>query len=975
MSAKSFLRVLEGSLTASAEWAADFDDDDDENEDQIVEHEEVVGDDDDDDDDDEGDEPIQTMDEFEAEQQRKRDQLFAKGLGPKAAPALPDDERRMHAVLPTASSSAAKAHKASDFVLQAPIVADDSVRWQPVQLSSSFKDLRYGTAACPVGAAGALFGGVRSSGSVLGDGALFVDDPESGSVRVVPLASKNGSVTKAQKKARDSAAPGALAGASISYCPGSDTLVVIGGVRGLVRQNRVFVLRNPRAPDSTWGVLHPANPRLDERFGLDHDNYTGIQHKHRNAAALSFCRCDHAVQNRYSMRDFGPEQERMWEPHWATPTTPRDLPALSYHSSVGLASTVVTFGGKTAKGDLFGDVLVVQSVPLVQYNKTRVSSWYTHQYRFRMGESVFSFAVHKVDAAAGYVPTTGAACVALGAVAYVIGGFDSNQEPTSNIFQFDTRTNELTPFKVSCGRLPALAMHSAALVKETVVVFGGSSAKRALLNNVFIVNLVTRAVAGLVVTSGVPPSPRARHSSIMVGDNLLVVGGTLTEGASDAAVQLRGIAHMRSIDAAVHNFAALRENAQFADVVIHNGDVQVHAHRVVLAARCGVLRALLQGGAHSTTLASGRKVSCVARGHKFTLTIDDAPTEFGALLDFFYTDTVDLEHCNVEVLTRMAADFELVGLQRMVESVADSTVIVPSSTFLADFRGMLGDRSCSDVSFAVEDNIVYAHRAIVAQCEYFRTMMSGGFREASAAVIPIQDVEHDVFLAGLLYLYTGVVDSRDAQTLFELLYISQFWQLPELKATCETFLLQRFVTADTCLLLLDAANDNECSAEFTKAVTAAVRQFYGASIAGGGGGGGDGDDDDNVEELLAALRSRLDVDKVENANENGVRDGWVPVGGIARCATCQRPYVYDTATWSLSQEPPVQQLEKLSLKNGFVATFVAVHDPDAVGFRFDVELPHLPAHASRVVVRSTFRTIKLARQNAALFALHHLHSV
>merc|ERR1711907_149803 len=108
----------------------------------------------------------------------------------------------------------------------------------------------------------------------------------------------------------------------------------------------------------------------------------------------------------------------------------------------------------------------------------------------------------------------------------------------------------------------------------------------------------------------------------------------------------------------------------------------------------------------------------------------------------------------------------------------------------SDFKNCINDTTTTDVEFEIDDRVVSAHRAIlVHRCEYFSALLDGQFKEASASRILVGELEYDVFVAGLSFLYTGSVDASNAQNLFDLLYVSNFWHLDQLKAQVETLLL------------------------------------------------------------------------------------------------------------------------------------------------------------------------------------------
>lgn len=83
-------------------------------------------------------------------------------------------------------------------------------------------------------------------------------------------------------------------------------------------------------------------------------------------------------------------------------------------------------------------------------------------------------------------------------------------------------------------------------------------------------------------------------------------------------------------------------------------------------------------------------------------------------------------------------------------------MLLPSAASAAQPQGeeldkWLADlRELSDVVFIVEEEKFYCHRVFMLRCEYFKAMLSGGFREGSAnseekLVIELQDVSAAVF--------------------------------------------------------------------------------------------------------------------------------------------------------------------------------------------------------------------------------------
>ena len=102
------------------------------------------------------------------------------------------------------------------------------------------------------------------------------------------------------------------------------------------------------------------------------------------------------------------------------------------------------------------------------------------------------------------------------------------------------------------------------------------------------------------------------------------------------------------------------------------------------------------------------------------------------------------------------------------------------SVYTAQMEALLDDEILADVTFAVGDARIHAHRAIlVGRSDYFRAMLTSGFRErreeeggsdlgkrqredaVKAREIPILDTTPEAFKALLRYLYTDELEFAD----------------------------------------------------------------------------------------------------------------------------------------------------------------------------------------------------------------------
>merc|ERR1712146_6807 len=102
------------------------------------------------------------------------------------------------------------------------------------------------------------------------------------------------------------------------------------------------------------------------------------------------------------------------------------------------------------------------------------------------------------------------------------------------------------------------------------------------------------------------------------------------------------------------------------------------------------------------------------------------------------------------------------------------------------------------------------------------------------------------------------------------------------------------------------------------------------------------------------------------------------MGDVDDCKECSRPFLYDPSTWPKDRKLPLQEINEWTMAHRDLPpiAFEAVSDPSNVGHRFHAELQHIANPLQqRVVVRRSFRTKQLAKQNAALCALHQMHLI
>merc|ERR1712007_238976 len=138
-------------------------------------------------------------------------------------------------------------------------------------------------------------------------------------------------------------------------------------------------------------------------------------------------------------------------------------------------------------------------------------------------------------------------------------------------------------------------------------------------------------------------------------------------------------------------------------------------------------------------------------------------------------------------------DLHVLDVGRLEENALNDVAV---HTLIENMRRLLNNPDFSDITFIVQGQRIYAHKAIlVAQCEHFRAMFTGGrFVESSQHEIEIPQ-----------WLYTGHTPRElSAAHLTEVLGLADHYTLDGLKHVCENVLVHSVEIENVCALLRHA---------------------------------------------------------------------------------------------------------------------------------------------------------------------------
>lgn len=116
-------------------------------------------------------------------------------------------------------------------------------------------------------------------------------------------------------------------------------------------------------------------------------------------------------------------------------------------------------------------------------------------------------------------------------------------------------------------------------------------------------------------------------------------------------------------------------------------------------------------------------------------------------------------------------------------------VSIPKPTLTADLLSLIDNPLLSDVTFVVENRKVRANKAILAaRSEHFRAWLYGGMKEQQEETIVIPDMQFEVFVMVLQFLFTDDVPGIRSENAVSLLVAAERFMLERLKALCQDFI-------------------------------------------------------------------------------------------------------------------------------------------------------------------------------------------
>ncbi|GJN20643.1 hypothetical protein PR202_gb08043 [Eleusine coracana subsp. coracana] len=154
-----------------------------------------------------------------------------------------------------------------------------------------------------------------------------------------------------------------------------------------------------------------------------------------------------------------------------------------------------------------------------------------------------------------------------------------------------------------------------------------------------------------------------------------------------------------------------------------------------------------------------------------------------------------------------------VTIMKDIHTEETPVIVVPPSDMHRHFGDILSSEEGADVKFQVGNKAFSAHRLVLAaRSPVFKTELYGLMQE-STAVIPIDDMEAEVFSALLTFLYTDTIpemkEQEESAMTRHLLVAAVKYRLERLKLICEDRLCKQ-ISMDSIANILALAEQHNC---------------------------------------------------------------------------------------------------------------------------------------------------------------------
>ncbi|XP_071042978.1 speckle-type POZ protein homolog [Parasteatoda tepidariorum] len=164
--------------------------------------------------------------------------------------------------------------------------------------------------------------------------------------------------------------------------------------------------------------------------------------------------------------------------------------------------------------------------------------------------------------------------------------------------------------------------------------------------------------------------------------------------------------------------------------------------------------------------------------------------------------------CNTRKLTGYNLDCILRFPQTdSTGNVFEEQTIISKLKYLADdFQAMFDKGHLTDVTLQCGNDVLQAHKFVLsARSPVFEAMFASPMQESRNDTVVEKDIDFCVFRAAISFLYSGQVKIASMTMAFDLLYVSEKYQIKELKGGCVDYLKSK-LSQENAVKILEVSN-------------------------------------------------------------------------------------------------------------------------------------------------------------------------
>lgn len=360
--------------------------------------------------------------------------------------------------------------------------------------------------------------------------------------------------------------------------------------------------------------------------------------------------------------------------------------------------------------------------------------------------------------------------------------------------------------------------HTASVINETQIVIVGGMIGPDFSNDIYVLSWVTECHSDYSMNMiwsrpkvhGSPPMGRARHSAVVTGGEIYILGGRVSVNDSDT--------NMYSLTFDIRNFDIRESKQKYKEIPEYpcyywkHGIDSSESSRVneeVLDAKnmCRNMVVLWNKLKDSTEEIdfifsfgphNGRTFCDVRREHPryiYQLIEEvDLWKDLPKLRQLLFSYNSCVETCFKSKILDVSHAHWRINNCFVIVSGREPVFTIPTLKYTYGFRSLVGSEFLSDMKFVVKedgvDEIILAHKCIVmSRCKHLNALLSCQMSEANLDVVRLPSMSKLVLITLLIWMYTGSLEIRTSELLLSVAEAACEWRIDKLILQCEWYLI------------------------------------------------------------------------------------------------------------------------------------------------------------------------------------------